>query len=231
VDRLRTKGRDLKDLSLEGMLISPRVDRPAWFGNLRAVVVDELHAFAGDDQGWHLRAVLRRIDAYLQRPMQRIGLTATVGNPEELLDWLVGHFDGVQVGEASVSTDADVTVDYVGDLQNAVTVIARLHRGSKRLVFCDSRSKVEAVAAGLRDHGVRTFVSHSSLSAAERREAERAFSEEPDCVIVATRTLELGIDVGDLDHVLQLDTPSTVSCFLQRMGRTGHRPGSRRNCT
>ena len=217
--------------SLEAMLISLRVDRPAWFGNLRAVVVDELHAFAGDDRGWHLRAVLRRIDAYLPRPMQRIGLTATVGNPRGLLDWLTGHQDGVQVGEATVTMDADVVIDYVGGLDNAVTVLARLHRGSKRLVFCDSRSKVEQAAAGLRALGVRTFVSHSSLSAADRREAERAFAEEPDCVIVATSTLELGIDVGDLDHVIQIDAPGSVSSFLQRMGRTGRRSGSRRNCT
>lgn len=217
--------------SLEAMLISLRVDRRAWFGRLRAVVIDELHAFAGDDRGWHLRAVLRRIDAYTVAPMQRIGLSATVGNPEQLLRWLVGHDRGVLVGESTPTTDADVVVDYVGTLANAVTVIARLHRGTKRLVFCDSRSKVEQVGAGLREQGVRTFVSHSSLSAAERRAAEQAFAEEADCVIVATSTLELGIDVGDLDHVIQIDSPATVSSFLQRMGRTGRRPGSRRNCT
>jgi ATP-dependent Lhr-like helicase len=69
----------------------------------------------------------------------------------------------------------------------------------------------------------RTFVSHSSLSASERKLAETAFAEEQDCVIVATSTLELGIDVGDLDYVIQIDSPSTVSSFLQRMGRTGRR--------
>jgi ATP-dependent Lhr-like helicase len=75
----------------------------------------------------------------------------------------------------------------------------------------------------------RTFVSHSSLSASERKLAETAFAEERDCVIVATSTLELGIDVGDLDYVIQIDAPSTVSSFLQRMGRTGRRSGSRRS--
>lgn len=77
---------------------------------------------------------------------------------------------------------------------------------------------------------VRTFVSHASLSAAERKQAEAAFAEEKDCVIVATSTLELGIDVGDLDRVIQIDSPSTVSSFLQRMGRTGRRTGGVRNC-
>ncbi|SPA40194.1 DEAD/DEAH box helicase domain protein [Cupriavidus taiwanensis] len=216
--------------SLEAMLISIRVDRPRWFGNLRAVIVDELHAFAADDRGWHMRSVLQRLDQYLERPLQRIGLSATVSNPAELLDWFAPVGERCVVGSASVSTDADVTIDYVGNLENAATVISRLHRGEKRLVFCDSRSSAEQLSSMLRSKQVRTFVSHASLSASERRQAEAAFGEEKDCVIVATSTLELGIDVGDLDRVIQIDSPSTVSSFLQRMGRTGRRAGSLRNC-
>lgn len=216
--------------SIEAMLISLRVDRPTWFGNLRAVVVDELHAFAADDRGWHMRSVLQRLEHYLSRPLQRIGLSATVSNPRELLDWFAPFGERQVVGSASVSTDADVTIDHVGNLENAATVISRLHRGEKRLVFCDSRSSAEQLSSMLRAKDVRTFVSHASLSAAERRQAEAAFGEEKDCVIVATSTLELGIDVGDLDRVLQIDAPATVSSFLQRMGRTGRRSGSLRNC-
>lgn len=216
--------------SIEAMLISARVDRPAWFGNLQAVIVDELHAFAGDDRGWHLRSVLHRLDQYLERPLQRIGLSATVSNPSELLAWLAPTGTRAVVGSASVSTDADVTIDHVGSLENAATVIARLHRGEKRLVFCDSRSSAEQLSSMLRTHEIRTFVSHASLSASERRQAEAAFSEERDCVIVATSTLELGLDVGDFDRVVQIDSPSSVSSFLQRMGRTGRRAGGRRNC-
>src|SRR6185436_10124654 len=73
--------------SIEAMLISVRVSRPSWFGNLRSVIVDELHAFAADDRGWHMRSVLHRLDQYLERPLQRIGLSATVSNPQELLAW------------------------------------------------------------------------------------------------------------------------------------------------
>lgn len=216
--------------SVEAMLISTRVDQQAWFGNLQAVIVDELHAFAADDRGWHLRSVLHRLDQYLKRPLQRVGLSATVSNPQELLDWLAPSGERAVVGSASVSTDADVTIDHVASLENAATVIARLHRGQKRLVFCDSRSSAEQLSSMLRAHEVRTFLSHASLSASERRQAEAAFAEEKDCVIVATSTLELGIDVGDLDKVIQIDAPSTVSSFLQRMGRTGRRSGSKRNC-
>lgn len=216
--------------SLEGMLISTKVERQVWFGNLRTVIVDELHAFASDDRGWHLRSVLSRLDRYAAAPLQRLGLSATVGNPDDLLRWFSPTGERRVIGSSTVGTDADVTIDYVSSLENAAIVIERLHRGRKRLVFCDSRSGAERLSNELRQAGVRTFVSHASLSVDERRQAEAAFAEEKDCVIVATSTLELGIDVGDLDHVIQLDAPATVSSFLQRMGRTGRRQGSSRNC-
>jgi ATP-dependent helicase Lhr and Lhr-like helicase len=118
----------------------------------------------------------------------------------------------------------------VGSLANAALVISRLHRGKKRLVFVDSRARVEQLAVELRGLGVTTFVSHGSLGREQRRQAEAAFAQERDCVIVATSTLELGIDVGDLDRVIQIDAPGSVASFLQRLGRTGRRPGSSRNC-
>ncbi len=140
--------------SIESMLISSRTDNIPLFENLHAVVIDEIHAFAGDDRDWHLLAVLERLTKLAGREMQRIGLSATVGNPKELLDWFAGHCNG----------DGAVLLD------------------------------------------------------------------ETDCVIAATSALELGIDIGDLDHVIQIDAPSTVSSFLQRLGRTGRRKGKSRNC-
>ena len=148
-----------------------------------------------------------------------------------MLKWFSRSADATIVGDPAPPKGGDLTVDFVGSLEGAAKVVSRLYRGDKRLVFCDSRSKVEELAGQLVAAGVRTFVSHSSLSAADRRAAEQAFAEERDCVIVATSTLELGIDVGDLDHVIQIDAPGTVSSLLQRMGRTGRRPGSTRNCT
>lgn len=127
------------------------------------------------------------------------------------------------------SDTADIEIDFVGSTENAAHVLSRLYRGEKRLVFCDSRSRVEDLAFRLRELGVQTHVSHGSLGVDERRRAEQAFAEARDCVIVATSTLELGIDVGNLDRVIQIEAPSTVSGFLQRLGRTGRRPGSRRN--
>jgi ATP-dependent Lhr-like helicase len=221
--------------SLEAILVSRSVSPREFFGDVRAVIVDEVHSFAGDDRGWHLLAVLERISRLASRPLQRIGLSATVGNPRELLRWLQGPGaeagDGVVVASELRGPDpsAEIEVDYVGNVQNAALVISALHRGEKRLVFCETRRRTEELAQELRARDVTTFVSHSSLSVDERRRAEQAFAEERDCVIVATSTLELGIDVGDLDRVIQLDAARSVGSFLQRLGRTGRRPGSRRN--
>ncbi|WP_349827919.1 helicase-related protein [Brevibacterium litoralis] len=120
-------------------------------------------------------------------------------------------------------------IDYVGSVENAARVVASLHHGEKRLVFCESRKTAEALTYALRERGVETFVSHSSLSKDERLKSEQAFAESSNTVIVATSTLELGVDIGDLDRVIQLDAPRTVSSFLQRLGRTGRRSGTRRN--
>lgn len=219
--------------SLEAMLVSRKVEHRDLFRNVRAVVVDEIHAFAGDDRGWHLLAVLERVARIAESEPQRIGLSATVGNPGELLDWLAGHCPGrrtVVATPAAPGAEPEVLVDYVGSLGNAAVVISRMHRGEKRLVFCDSRSRVEELGARLREAGVETHLSHSSLSAEERRRAEAAFADGANSVIVATSTLELGIDVGELDRVIQVDAPGTVASFLQRLGRTGRRAGGRRNC-
>ncbi|MFE3946164.1 DEAD/DEAH box helicase [Streptomyces sp. NPDC059118] len=231
--------------SLEAMLVSTNVDHRAFFSGLRAIVVDEVHAFAGDDRGWHLLAVLERLERVAGRSVQRVGLSATVGNPEQLLTWLRGargesgkgnprviapHLRTQASSTAQSPPQGDVQLDYVGSPANAATVIAALHRGEKRLVFCESRKQVEELGEALRAKGVTTFLSHASLSADERRRAEEAFADARDCVIVSTSTLELGIDVGDLDRVIQIDAPGTVASFLQRLGRTGRRPGSTRNC-
>ncbi|MBF0127169.1 MAG: DEAD/DEAH box helicase [Magnetococcales bacterium] len=219
--------------SIEVILVSRRIDHRLFFQNIRAVIIDEVHAFAGDDRGWHLLSLLERLSHLTGREIQRIGLSATVGNPEELLEWVSGSSkSGGLVINPPVKeiVRPDVQVDYVGNLSNAAIVIARLHKGEKRLVFCDSRSQVEKLSVELRTHGVETYVSHSSLSLDERKRAETAFAQGQDCVIVATSTLELGIDVGDLDRVIQIDAPFTVSSFLQRIGRTGRRTGSSRNC-
>jgi ATP-dependent helicase Lhr and Lhr-like helicase len=219
--------------SIEAMLISRKTDHEHLFRHVRALVVDEIHAFAGDDRGWHLLAVAERVQRLAGRELQRVGLSATIGNADAILAWLTrtSRGPGTVIAPPAGATPVrpDVTVDYVGALDNAASVISRLHRGEKRLVFVDSRARAEQLAADLRNRDVQTFVSHGSLGREERHAAESAFASSRDCVIVATSTLELGIDVGDLDRVIQIDAPATVASFLQRLGRTGRREGATSN--
>lgn len=219
--------------SLEVILVSSKIEHREFFKNVQIVVIDEVHAFAGDDRGWHLLSVFSRIQRLAGRDLQRLGLSATVGNPGEMLDWLSsgsGRTRQVVRPEPTARRAPEVQLDFVISLTNAAKIISLLHQGEKRLVFCDSRSRVEQLALLLRTRGVETFVSHSSLGVDERRAAEQAFAQRQNCVIVATSSLELGLDVGDLDRVIQIDAPPTVSSFLQRMGRTGRRPGATTNC-
>lgn len=218
--------------SLEAMLISPRVPTRELFAGLRAVIIDEIHAFANDDRGAHLSALMERLTRFCGRDVQRIGLSATVGNPDEILRWVQGSSQRASqiVDPGGAKRAPELSLDFVGSVENAARVVQALHPGKKRLVFVDSRRQAEQLGNLLSGVGVMTFVSHGSLSMTERRDAERAFQDGKDCVIVATSALELGIDVGDLDHVLQLDAPPSVASFLQRMGRTGRRGGPA-NCT
>jgi ATP-dependent helicase Lhr and Lhr-like helicase len=200
----------------------------------------EVHAFGADDRGWHLLAVLERLGRICGRPLQRVGLSATVGNPEVLFRWLQGSAAGkrpaavvspdVRSSAAAGPGNVDLQLDYVGSIPNAAKVIASLHHGEKRLVFCDSKRYVEMLGAELRERGVTTHLVHASLLLDERRRAEQAFTEGRDCVIVSTSALELGVDVGDLDRVVQVNARPTVAGFLQRLGRSDRRPGTQRNC-
>jgi ATP-dependent helicase Lhr and Lhr-like helicase len=227
--------------SLEAMLVSQKVDHRRFFGDLRAVIVDEVRAFGSGDRGWHLLAVLERLSRIAGRSPQRIGLSATVGNPDALLEWLqgssAGKREGVVVGRHHGSFGVkepelaiDLQLDYVGSVANAAKVTAVPHRGEKRLVFADSKRLVEMLGADLRARGVTTYLVHASLSLDERRRAEQAFTEGRDCVIVSTSALELGIDVGDLDRVIQINSPVTVAAYLQQLGRSGRHAGTVRNC-
>lgn len=218
--------------SIEGMLLSKKTDATRMFANVRAVVVDEVHAFGGDDRGWHLLAVLARLEQLAGRSFQRIGLSATVGNPEEVLEWLTSTpATASDVVEVSFDDglEPEVKIDWVATLENAATVISRLYTSERRLVFCDSRIVAERLTAMLRAMNVPTWIVHGSLSRDEREQAEKSFIEGLPGVVVATSALELGIDVGSLDRVIQIDAPWTVSSFLQRMGRTGRREGKRPN--
>ena len=219
--------------SLEVMLVSQRVDAAKLFADLRAVVVDEVHAVAGTDRGTHLLSVIERIARLSRHDLQRAGLSATVGNPAAILEWLRGTSSraGLVVDPPRTPARRQILVLHREDLQSLAEEAARMGKGGKSLLFCQSRATAEAVAGHMRRIGTEVFVHHSAVSREERELAEDRFHHGSDVCVVCTSTLELGIDVGDLDRVLQAEAPDTVGSFLQRMGRTGRRPGQAANTT
>ena len=155
--------------------IAPRV----FLKKLVQDLLDRIDLHPDFDRGWHLLAVLERVRRLAGREIQRLGLSATIGNPEALLEWLVPESSRprrVVAPGGDAVRPATAQLDHVGSVRNAAKVVSALHRGEKRLVFCDSRAGVEALAAELHRSGTRTFVSHSSLALDERRRSEEAFS-------------------------------------------------------
>jgi len=215
--------------SLEVLLISPSRGADALLPRVRIAVIDEVHAFANDPRGAHLVSVLERLQARSSEHIQRLGLSATVGNPDALARWLQGSGatrPPTVVNPAGPRRNPMFRFEVARDPLAAAQHIRDLGRGEKRLVFVESRSRAEQLASALQQVGVRAWVHHSSVGRARRQDAEEAFEGVRDAALVATSSMELGIDVGDLDHVFQLDAPATVSSLAQRLGRTGRRPGT-----
>jgi ATP-dependent helicase Lhr and Lhr-like helicase len=219
--------------SLEVMLLSRKVPQAELFQDLRAIVIDEIHAIAGTDRGAHLLSVIERLTQFTPHDIQRVGLSATVGNPIDILNWLQGSSQRTSqvVDPPKVASKRDIRVYLREDLGAIASAASELAQGKKSLFFCQSRALSEDIAERMRQCGTDVFVHHSSVSLAERTMAEERFQQGRDTCIVCTSTLELGIDVGDLDAVLQANAPTTVSSFLQRLGRTGRRAGSLANTT
>lgn len=215
--------------SIEVLLISPAGHGETLLGNVRIAVVDEVHAFAGDPRGAHLMSILARLEGRGAHPIQRIGLSATVGNPTALSQWLAG--DHTESAPAVVAPGGErktpiFRFHVAQGTRAAAAKVRDLGREQKKLVFVESRTRAEELARVLHELGVTTHVHHSSVGRARRDEAESVFENARDATLVATSSLELGIDVGDLDHIFQLDAPATVASLAQRIGRTGRRAGT-----
>ena len=208
--------------SLEVLLMEQDLARDLL--NLRYVIIDELHAFIESDRGVQMRVLLDRLDRVAGKKLQRIGLSATLGNPQEILRWLSGKRHGevlVQVPAPPRPKHFSFVIEE--DEQRRADALARIVRGKKALVFVNSRSDAEGVNTALAGQVDEVLVHHSSLSPQMRSTTEQAFSQAGSACIICTSTLELGIDIGDLDVVVQFGPPHSVSSFLQRMGRSGRR--------
>jgi len=225
--------------SLYILLTSERF-RPA-LAHVRTLIIDEVHALMGNKRGAHLALSLERLDALVeaQRPgtrPQRIGCSATVSPLDATLDFLTGAGarDPVVV-DAGFARELDLrVVAPVDDFLTATSdtiwdatlqLVAELvltHQTT--LVFCQSRRAAERIARDLNDRigDGKVAAHHGSLSRRARLEAENRLKQGELKALVATSSLELGIDVGAIDLVVQLQSPRNIAAALQRVGRAGH---------
>lgn len=245
--------------SLESLMINKHADIPRLFGDLRYVVIDELHSFLRSDRGGQTFCLLERLNRLAGVKPRRIGLSATIGDPKAAGQFLgagsshqtripkvksqpqrwrlsMEHFykSGDQAGDHS-ALPAQAVLDQASDqapelADPGLAYIFDHSREKKCLVFTNSREECEAVCQILRQYCEykhepdRFMIHHGNLSAALRQGAEAIMKdEEANVTTCATATLELGIDVGQLERAFQIEAPFTVSGFLQRMGRTGRR--------
>lgn len=215
--------------SLEVMLMSQKVNKKEEiFKNIRFIVIDEIHAFADSERGSHLMSILERIHAFSKYDIQRVGISATVGNPKEICNWMQGSSkrESIVIDPPKPTGQKLIEIKMVKkDEELGIEVCKRIF-GKKALFFANSRSAAEGLKKEIEEKGIDTYVHHSSIDKRFRKIAEERFKIGTNNCIIATNTLELGIDIGNFDIVLQLDSPNTVSSFLQRMGRTGRRKGT-----
>ena len=217
-----------------------------WLGGARTVIVDEIHAVAGDKRGAHLALSLERLDALAGRRLQRIGLSATQRPIEEVARLLVGaeRVDAsgrpdcaiVDVGhrralDLSIETPdqemgAVATHELWGEIYDRILRHVRAHRTT--IVFVNTRRLVERIAHQLEERlgAGRVAAHHGSMARRARLEAETRLKAGEVPVIVATASLELGIDVGTVDLVCHVAGPRSLATLIQRVGRSGHARGA-----
>ncbi|TAK39375.1 MAG: DEAD/DEAH box helicase [Lysobacteraceae bacterium] len=209
----------------------------AMLASTREVIVDEIHALAGNKRGSHLALTLERLEALCGTRLARIGLSATQKPIDAVARFLVGA-DECEIVDIGYSRRRDLALELPPvplqpvmsheqwDLVYArVAELVESHRTT--LVFVNTRRMAERTARHLGERLGKEAVAahHGSLSKELRLDAEQRLKAGRLKVLVATASLELGIDVGDVDLVVQLGSPRSIAAFLQRVGRSGHSVG------
>jgi ATP-dependent Lhr-like helicase len=223
--------------SLEALLLRSPGRIRAMFQHLSFVIIDEVHAFMGGERGGQLLCQLARIEeTALCRP-RRIGLSATLGDYGEALAWLErGSARGgipALIRETGTRRRLSIALDYFTSGERpCYEALYQQVRGRRCIIFTNSRIDAEAAVAALGEisaacrGGGRFFVHHGSVSASLRAETERELRDSAGPVsAAATASLEMGIDIGRLDRVIQIGPPLSVSAFVQRLGRSGRLRG------
>lgn len=211
----------------------------AHLSHVKAVVIDEIHELAGDRRGVQLTVGLERLEEVRPHGFQRVGLSATVGNPDEIAQFLGGSGRPVRIVQIPLSKDIRYKIEYpppgeedqelARQLYTTPEAAARLALVSdlveahdSTLIFVNSRVNAEMLGSKFNMMDQKIMVHHGSLPKEERVRAEEAFKAREIKGLVCTSTLELGIDIGSVDLVVQYMSPRQVNSLVQRVGRSGH---------
>ncbi|KAB7644931.1 ligase-associated DNA damage response DEXH box helicase [Polymorphobacter fuscus] len=211
-------------------------DAAAMLAGVKTVIVDEIHAFATTKRGDQLSLALSRLQA-LAPDMRRVGLSATIADPEAYQGWLAPDADSAAVRLVTGDPGAEPVVEILviedripwaghNGRWAARAVMRRLEASRLAIVFVNTRAVAELVFRDLwaeNDQALPIGIHHGSLSAEARRKTENAMASGRLRAIVATASLDLGIDWGDVDLVVQMGAPKGSSRLLQRTGRANHR--------
>lgn len=189
---------------------------------IRYVIVDEIHELAGNKRGAQLSVALERLIPYAG-DFQRVGLSATVGNPECVASFLTGKRP-CEIVNIPAAPSLSIDVKYAGESFSGQSkaVERAIDREDSTLVFVNTRVTAEALGHELFGRG-DVDVHHGSLSREVRIEAEDRFKEGKLKALICTSSMELGLDIGHISHVIQFGSPREISRLLQRVGRAGHR--------
>ncbi len=206
------------------------------------VVVDEIHELVGNERGAQLACALERLVRY-SGEFQRVGLSATVGNPEETAGFLAGRGREAEIVHVPVGKDLDLAVEspepteedellaqelFCGPREAGLVrrIVELVEAHTSTLVFVNTRRMAEVLAARLGFWGIEGIdVHHGSLHKDERMRVEEAFKSGETQGLICTSSMELGIDIGSADLVIQVNSPREVARLLQRVGRAGHKVG------
>ena len=228
--------------TLQILLVGRRIRQN--LAKLRWVVVDEVHELSEDKRGSQLSVGLERLRDVAEKEFQIIGLSATVGSPEKVAQFLVGKERQCEVVRVPVEKDlslgvmvpratgddkvlADAIYSYPDVAARLRTIRELVEKYRSVLVFTNTRSEAEALSSRFRvwDPDFPIGVHHSSLSKATREAVERNLKDGKLLGVICTSSLELGIDIGFLEYVIQYNSPRQVTRLIQRVGRSGHKVG------
>ena len=208
---------------------------------VQAVVIDEVHEMANGERGWQLSIGLSRLESFKGSKVQKIGLSATVGNPKQVARWLSPEAEAINAiaprsTELSVDAVVQLPEDEIGSLELAISPRAHATlRGlagivadkNPCLIFVNSRNSAETVSQRIQAIApdLKIGVHHGSLAKETRTQMEDDLRNGKIQGLVCTSSLELGIDVGSVNHIVQIRSPRSVDRMLQRVGRADHRLG------